>query len=232
VQDPGQAASDRKWWKPFRAGDGETVYRGIGSVVFWWAWLVFALVIALQAVISSHDYLSLELTAGLAAVTAVVYATALRPRVIADDGGVRVLNPFRDHRIGWGGLNGVNLGDSLELSCARPAPREEKTVYCWALFSGRRSRARAQLREQRSRTGGYGTGIGGAFGVSSRAPAEVQARAREDAVQVVAADIGRRSEDARQRGVPAAVLESTWAWWPIVFVVAPAALLLGMILAG
>jgi len=229
VRDPSQAATDRKWSK--RSADGQTVFRLIGPVVFWWVWVIFALVIALQAVISSHDYVSVELAAGLAAVTAVVYATALRPSVTADDDGLRVRNPFRDHRIGWGGLNGVNLGDSVELSCTRSAPHEEKTLYCWALYSGRRSRVRAQLRAERSRTGGYGGGFGGGFGMTGRAPSEVQGRTRRDTVQVAADEIGRRSEDARQRGAPAAVLESTWAWWPLAFVVVPAALLLGLALA-
>jgi Bacterial PH domain len=225
VQDRGELASDRRWWK--RVAGDQAVYRLITPVIFWWGWAVFAVVFAAQSLISDHDYLSVELTAGLAIVTAVVYGTALRPKVIADDDGVSVRNPFRDHRIGWGGLNAVHQGDSVELSCARPAPGEAKTIYCWAVYSGRRSRARAELRADRSRT----RGLGGGYGTSSRAPAEVQARAKQDAVQVVAAEIGRRSEDAQRRGAPAAVLTSTWAWWPLAFVMVPAVVLLGLILA-
>lgn len=227
MQDPSQASSARKRWKRADA-EGQTVFRLIPPVVIWWAWVIFAVVIAVQAVISGHDYVAAELTAGLAGVTGIVYATALRPRVVADEDGVRVLNPFRDHRIGWGGLNGVYVGDSLEFSCARPAPRKDKTIYCWALYSGRRSRLRAQRRAARDQA----RGIGGGFGVSSRAPAEAHERARQDAVQVVADEIGRRSADAQQRGAPAALVTSTWAWWPIAFVLVPAAVLLGLVLAG
>ncbi|MBO0830778.1 MAG: PH domain-containing protein, partial [Actinobacteria bacterium] len=170
---------------------------------------------------------SVELTVGLLAVTAVVYATTLRSRVIADDDGVCVYNPFRDHRIGWGGVNAVYLGDSVELSCARTAPAAEKTIYCWALYSGRRSRMRSQLRAQRGRNWAFGSG----FGVPSRAPAEAQALASQDPVQLMAAEMGRRSTDARKRGAPAAVLESRWAWLPLVYVAVPTAALLGLVLA-
>jgi hypothetical protein len=225
VQDPSKAASARKRWKR-AAVERQAVFRLIPPVVIWWVWVIFAVVIAVQAVISGHDYVSAELTAGLAGVTAIVYATALRPRVVTDSGGVRVLNPFRDHRIGWGGLKAVYLGDSLEFSCARPAPGKDKTVYCWALYSGRRSRLRAERRAERDRA----RGIGGGVGVSSRALAEAQERARQDAVQLVADQIGRQSADAQQRGAPAAVLKSTWAWWPIAFVLVPAAVLLGLVL--
>lgn len=248
MQEPGQAASGRKWWQRKRPADGETLYRLVPPVIVWWVWVVFAVVIAAQAVIPGHDYASAELTAGLAAITGLAYATALRPRVIADDDGLRIRNPFRDHRIGWGGISAVYLGDSVELSCARPAPRQDKTIYCWALYSGRRSRLRARLRAERNRTRGPGSGFGGfgAFGgygltsaasassvssVSSRAPAEARELASQDTVQVMATQIGRRSADERERGAPAAVLESTWAWWPLAFVVIPAAALLGLILA-
>ena len=227
MQDPSQASSARKRWKR-AAAEGQTVFRLIPPIVIWWAWAILAVVIAVQAVISGHDYVAAELTAGLAGVTGIVYATALRPRVVADEDGVRVLNPFRDHRIGWGGLNAVYVGDSLEFSCARPAPGKDQTVYCWALYSSRRSRLRAQRRAERDRA----RGIGGGFGVSSRAPAEAREWARQDAVQLVADEIGRRSADAQQRGAPAAVVTSTWAWWPIAFVLVPAAVLLGLVLAG
>lgn len=227
MRDPGRAVSDRKWWQRKPAEDGQTVLRRVTPLVMWWAWLVFAVVVTAQVVITGHDYLSAEITAGLATATAIAYATALRPKVIADDDGVRVVNPFRDHWIGWGGLNAVYLGDSVELSCARSAPRRDRTIYCWALYSGRRSRLRAQRRAERDRT----RGLVGSFGAASREPAEAQDLARQDAVQLMAAEIGRRSADAQQGGAPAAVLQSTWAWWPLAVVMVPAAALLALILA-
>jgi hypothetical protein len=209
-------------WKA--AADGRTIFRRGTPFVVWWVWVAFAIYNLAEIAIPDHDYFSLELAAGLLAVTAVIYACTVRPRVLADEDGVVVLNPFRDHLIRWGALNGVYLGDSVEFGCARPAPQKEKTIYCWALYSGRRSRMKAQMRSDREKSRTYGTGT------LRRAQAEAQDLARKDIVQLMATEIGRRSTDARQRGAPDAVLESSWAWWPMVYVLVSAALLLGLVL--
>jgi Bacterial PH domain len=216
-----KAASGTPWKS---AADGRTIFRRGTPFIIWWVWVAFAIYNVAQIAIPDHDYFSLELTAGLLAVTAVMYACTVRPRVLADEQGVLVLNPYRDHRVRWGALTGVYLGDSVELGCARPTPQKEKTIYCWALYSGRRSRMRSQLRADRQRSRTYGSRS------IRRAPAEAEDLARTDIVQLMAAEIGRRSTDARQRGVPDAVLESSWAWWPLVYFLVPAALLLGLIL--
>jgi Bacterial PH domain len=219
---PGTGTGQRTPWKA--GADGRTVFRRGTPFVVWWVWVAFAIFNLAEIAIPDHDYFSLEFTAGVLLVTAVMYACTLRPRVLAGDDGVTVLNPFQDHRIRWGALNGVFLGDSVELGCARPAPKKEKTVYCWALYSGRRSRLKAQVRSERGRGRVYGAGA------ARRAQAEAQDLARQDIVQLMAAEIGRRSTAAKERGVPDAVLESTWAWLPLVYVVVPAALLIGLVL--
>jgi hypothetical protein len=221
VQDPGRAGSDRTPWK--LAADGRTVFRLVPPIVIWWAWVAFAVLIIALVAIPGHDYFSIELTAGLAAVTAIAYATTLRPRVLADDDGVHVLNPLRNYRIGWRGLSAIYLGDMVELSCARPAPRKDKTVYCWALYSGRRARLRARMRA--------GRGPSLLFGFGREPAAGEPEPSRPDTVVLMAAELGRLSEAAGERGAPAAVLQSTWAWWPLAFVVIPAAALLGLALA-
>ncbi len=218
---PARTMASRLPWKS--AADGRAVFRRGTPFVIWWAWVVFAIFNVAQIAIPDHDYFSLELVAGLLGVTAIVYACTLRPRVLADDDGVLVHNPFRDHRIRWGALEGVYLGDSVEFSCTRPTPKKDKTIYCWALYSGRRSRMKTQMRADRDRARVYGS-------AGRRAPADAQALARQDIVQVMAAEIGRRCTEAKQRGVPTAVLESAWAWLPIAYVLVPAALLLGLVL--
>jgi hypothetical protein len=210
---------------PWKAGaDGRTVFRRGTPFVVWWAWVAFAIFNLAEIAIPDHDYFSLEFTAALLAVTSVMYACTLRPRVLSDDDGVVVRNPYRSHRIRWGALTGVYLGDSVELCCARSTPGKEKTIYCWALYSGRRSRLRGQMRTQRNR------GRGGAAGAAERAHAEAQELARQDIVQLMAAEIGRRSTVAKERGVPDAVLESGWAWLPLVYALLAIALLVGLVL--
>jgi len=221
VQDQGQAASEQPPWK--LAEDGRTVFRLVSPLVIFWAWLAFAVVTVAVVAIPGHDYFSAELAALLAAVTAIMYATAVRPRVSADDDSVAVQNPLRDHRIGWGGLTDVYLGDMVEFTCARPAPRRDKTIYCWALYSSRRARLRARLRTAK--------GPRPAFGFAQDTAAGKRQQSRPDTVERMAAELRRWSVEARERGAPAAVLESTWAWWPVAFIAVPAAVLLVLVLA-
>lgn len=141
VQDPGQTASDTKPWK--LADGGRTVFRLVSPIVIWWVWVIFAIVTLALVAIPGHNYFSAELAAGLGAVTAIVYATALRPSVFADDDGVHVQNPLRDHSVGWGGLSDVYLGDMVEFSCSRPgAPAGQDRLLLGAVFEPSRPPAR------------------------------------------------------------------------------------------
>jgi hypothetical protein len=199
--------------------DGKILYRRLTPIVVWWAWLAFAAFCLADVVIPAHSYVSLEVVAGLLTVTAVVYACALRPRVIADDDSVLVHNPFRDHRVRWGAVRGVFLGDSVEFSCARAAPKKDKTIYCWALYTARRSRMRSQMQRSLLKTGR-----------SARMVNEAADQQRTDPVLSIAAELGRSCKDARDRGVPEAVLESEWAWLPLVAALVLAAATLALIL--
>ena len=215
---PGGQPGSKNPWKS--TADGRTVFRRGTPFIIFWVWVAFATFSLIQVALPDHDYFSLELSAGLLAVTGLTYACALRPRVIADNDAILVLNPLRDHRVRWAAVTGVYLGDSVEISCSRPVPRKEKTIYCWALYSGRRSRIRSQQRANRNLQRGTG-----------RAPAEVAELAQRDAVELMAAELARRSVAANQQGSTDAVLESRWAWLPVACVLVPAAALLALILA-
>lgn len=160
------------------------------------------------------------MTAGLLVVTGAIYACALRSRVVADGNAIFVYNPFRDHVARWGAVKGVYLGDSVELHCAQPAPKKDKTIYCWALYSSRRSRLRSEHRAQRSQTR-----------ITGRVPADYDNLLTQDVVRVMAAELGRRSAEARRRGAPDAVLESRWALLPLACFLVPAVALVALLLA-
>ena len=199
--------------------DGKILYRGLTPIVLAWAWLAFVVFCLADIVIPAHSYLSLEVVAGLLTVTALVYACAVRPRVVADDESVLVHNPFRDYHLRWGAVTGVFLGDSVEFSCARPAPKKDKTIYCWALYTARRSRMRSEMQRSLIKVGRSAR--------LARQSADLQ---RKDVVQLMAVELGRRCKDARGRGVPEAVLESQWAWRPLVSTLVLAAATLALIL--
>ncbi|HUB37645.1 MAG TPA: PH domain-containing protein [Streptosporangiaceae bacterium] len=204
---------------PWKETAGRTVFRRVGPIVLWWIWVAFVLFNLIQIVATEHNYFSVELTAGLLTATGVAYATTLRPRVLATSDGLEVQNPVRDHTIRWGALNGVYLGDAVELSCARPVPRKEKTVYCWALYSGRRGRQKSQQ-----------LGVRSWSRMSPRTAPRNEPPVRDPA-QLMAAELGRRSTQAKEAGAVAATLESRWAWLPIAFICIPAAALLALLLA-
>jgi Bacterial PH domain len=216
----GQPGKKNRWKA---TDDGRTVFRRGTPFVLWWIWVVFVIFNLAQVIIPDHDYFSLELGAGLLALTGVAYATALRPRVVASDDGIVVHNPVRDHFIRWGAVTGVYLGDSVELSCARPAPGKDKTIHCWALYSNRRSRMKQQQIGVRS-------WLRNSPG-SSRAPAEVRDLASQDSAQLMAAELGSRATSAREAGAPPATLQSRWVWQPIAAMLVPAAALLALVLA-
>jgi hypothetical protein len=174
--------------------DGRRIYRLSSPLIIWWTW-VGVIVLGLgDLVIQGHNWISLKFGLGLLAATGAVYACTLWSKVIADDGGISVLNPIRRFRIPWGAVNGIFLADSVEVVCARRAPKSDKTVYSWALSSPRRSRARAQLRGQhwdrgaRSRPSSY-----------DRLPDAAKSVVKLTTAEIMARELGELSEQARSR---------------------------------
>jgi len=174
--------------------DGRRVYRLTGPQVVWWGWLVLAAVSLGDLVIQGHDYLSLKFAFGLLTVTGLVYACTLWPRVIADDNGVTVQNPFRRFTIPWGAVRGIFLADSVEIQCARGRQKKDKTVYSWALSSARRGRARAKLQGwqmdqgKRNRPSSYG-----------QLPGQAKELVKMTQTEVMAREMAKLSEEARAR---------------------------------
>jgi hypothetical protein len=188
------------------AADGTTVFRRPGPVIFFWVWVAFVIFNIVQVVIPDHDYFSVELAVALLGSTGLAYACGLR-----------------------GALGGVRLGESVEFACSRPEPKKDKTIYCWALYTGRSARRRMRsssgigpfgsMRGQRPRPG------------SDRLPAEAVELQVKDQVELMTGELASRLEQARQRGVPAAVLESRTAWISVASIVGPAVAFAALLLA-
>jgi hypothetical protein len=201
-------------WKA--KADGNTIFRHPAPLVLWWAWVLFAVGNLIDLAVSDHDFYVVRVGGLLLLVTGIMYACTLHSRVEADEDGVTVFNPLRDHRASWGAVEGIYLGDSVEFICARPAPKKSKTIYSWALYSRRRSRARAQM--QRSFFTTRRT-------VNSRAPAEAADLMKQQSAQIMAAELGRRAVAAREGGAAGGVLRSQWAWAPLTAILITAILL-------
>ena len=147
------------------------IFRSPTAVVVWVVWLLFAVGNWIDLAVQGRDHLSVVAAAVLLLATGAAYVTAQRPRVIADDAGVTVRNPLRDHRIGWAGVAQVDLVDLLRVHCAwgpggsggegsppgsggsrGVAPQEQqhhKVISAWAIHYSRRRQFAAEARARR-----------------------------------------------------------------------------------
>jgi hypothetical protein len=133
------------------------IFRSPTAVVVWVVWLLFAVGNWVDLAVQGRDHTSVVAAAVLLLATGAAYVTAQRPRIIADEAGVTIRNPLRDHRIGWAGVAEVDLVDLLRVHCAwggppgaAPADREHhKVISAWAIHYSRRRQFAAEARARR-----------------------------------------------------------------------------------
>lgn len=193
------------------------VFRLPGAVIAFWAWVVVVVLCLIDMAATGRNHTSAEIAVVLVLVTGVMYACALRPKVITDSSGITVQNPLRDHRVPWGSVTSVDLAESVRVHCERePGAKRERVIHSWALYSQRRARLKADLMQQGPRRLPRST-----FSLDGGAP-ERERIAREPTAQVMAKQLGELATDARARGVPGGPAVITWPWQPAVAIVAPA----------
>jgi hypothetical protein len=201
------------------SASGRQVYRLPGPIVVSWIWGIFLAANLIDLAVSGRDWDSLVVLWVLALITGGVYAMAYRPRVITDPDGVTVLNPFRDHRVPWGGINKITVGESVQLRCARPDSEREKTVHSWALYASRRSRIRKGPRRRPSLFATPATPV------NSKLPPEAQELLKKSACDQVVSDLELKAKLAKDRGAAPGTWSGSWPWVPAAAVLVPAAAL-------
>jgi hypothetical protein len=171
------------------------IFRSPTAVVVWVVWLLFAVANWVDLAVQGRDHLSVVAAAVLLLATGAAYVTAQRPRIIADDAGVTVRNPLRDHRIGWAGVAEIDLVDLLRVHCAwggppgaAPADREHhKVISAWAIHYSRRRQFAAEAKARRGArrsTSAFPVGFSRSYG--SVGPAREPASASQaDAERIV-----------------------------------------------
>jgi len=135
--------------------DKPQVFRSPTAVVVWIVWLLFAVGNWIDLAVQGGDHASAVAAAILLLATGAAYVTAQRPRIIADEAGVTVRNPLRDHRVGWAGVAKVDLADLLRVHCewdgAAPGRQEQhKVISAWAVPYSRRRQLAAEARSRRA----------------------------------------------------------------------------------
>jgi hypothetical protein len=148
------------------AGDPQT-FRSPTAVIVWWVWLLFAAANLIDLAVQGRDHVSLVAAAILVLATGIAYVAAQRPRIIADSTGVTVVNPLRDHRIGWAGVTNVDLADLLRIHYQEQG--RDKVVYSWAVHYSRRRKMAAEARARRAsvRAGSGRRSSFGTFGLEN-----------------------------------------------------------------
>jgi hypothetical protein len=181
------------------ATTGPQTFRSPTAVVVWWVWLLFAVANLIDLAVQGRDHLTLIAAGILLLVTGGAYVTAQRPRIIADKSSVTVVNPLRDHHVGWAHVSEVDLADLLRVHCDQgPGDQGRGTViHAWSVQYSRRRKFSAEAKARRvaaragrpsigsfgmNRYGGGGIGGGrgvgyGAPGSASQAPSSAEADA-------------------------------------------------------
>jgi hypothetical protein len=193
--------------KDASAAGGRQTFRSPTAVILWWVWLLFAAANLVDLAVQGRDYESLVAAAILLLATGGAYVAAQRPRIIADDAGITIRNPLRDHHIGWAGVTRVDLTDMLRVHCAPGYPGQQgKVISSWAVHYSRRRKLVAETRMGRaaSRVGSRRWSLGlpyeGTRGPGPTSPADSPSEAEAERI------VGLLSERAT-----AARAEAVWA---------------------
>lgn len=238
------------------AGDRQ-VYRTSGSLVAWWAWTAFAVVLLIVLALHNHDRAALVTALVVIAITGIMYACALRPRIVAGVAGITVVNPLRVHEVPWPLVTQVDLVHNVRVHYRSPAggtprgdepaggepagdkpagdgpaagkPAGEKIVHSWAVQSTGRSRTRNELRARRAARRGLTPEPG-----QARLPDAAQAALAGSAAEFITRQLdeqARRRRAAVSAAHPPAAAQVRWNWGPIAAMVVPLLILVAVTLA-
>lgn len=205
-------------------------FRSPFAVAIWWLWALFALGNLIDLAVQGRGHGSLDAAFALLLVTGVVYTATQRPRLVADPAGLTIVNPVRDHRVGWAAVVGIDAAELIRVRCKWPLDdggTGSRAISSWAVHSSRRKQAAARMRAQRraarAAPGGRGFGVFGAPPEAARPPAPTAA----DADHVIAALTALADQaNAAAPDVRAVPPVTTWNWLAIALIVVPALALL------
>jgi len=185
-------------------------------VVIWWIWLAFAVINATDLAVQWHHRSAIVIGAVLATCTGIAYACALRPRMIADETGIIVLNPVRDAAVPWAAVKAVDVGEAVQVHFSL-ADGTEKVVPSWAMFSSSRAQLKADIRSRRR-----AAELSKLSKTYSRLPGEAKETMTRSEAQLVASALDERAQRVRKTNPAPTQPAMSWAWWPIAAMVLPA----------
>jgi hypothetical protein len=223
---PGQPSAMIKKRSRLRGGDVDgkvQTFRSPTAMVIWVVWLLFAVANWIDLAVQSPDHTSAVAAGVLLLGTGIAYATALRPRIIADETGITVRNPVRDHHIGWAGVTKVDLADLLRVHCQWDSAtgdaatgdadnKRRKVINAWAVHYSRRRQFAAEAKTRRASgprgpRGPRGSSMVAPLGLSGRSYAGTVSNAPASTAEADAELVVRTLSER----ATAAQAESVWA---------------------
>jgi len=209
----------RRWPRLGRARQaspdgGREVYRLTAPIVIWWIWLVFAAANVIDLGVEAQPRFAAVVSVVLLTITGVAYACAFRPRVVADEAGLWVVNPVRQWRVPWGAIRQIEVRDWVRIQCTRgPGGDATKTIECWALFATARVKRNYSRRAQDHITRSADT---------ARLPDEARRLMSLPTVVIIARQLERRAGQPQAHGATDERLVTSWAWPSIAAMLLPA----------
>lgn len=183
---------------------GGRLFRPEAARFFGWAWIVFAVANLADIAWRGRDAESLVAAAVMILGCGISYTAGLRPRIVADDTGVRLHNLLRDVRVPWPGVERLEGGDAVYVHAGG------RRFRAFVMQTSPRSRARQAARARRE----------------DRDLPDPIARHLKDRTQTdfVVQQL-QEMADGNTREQPADPPEATvaWAWPPILALAVPAA---------
>ncbi|RCV49666.1 PH domain-containing protein [Marinitenerispora sediminis] len=112
--------------------------------VLGWIWIAVVLLNLIDLAVRGRSYAAVVAGAVLLLSAGAVYVLALRPRVVATDRGVRVVNPLREVFVPWAAFTWADVTDVLRVHAG------DQVFRSWPLRETRRARVRDNLRRAAS----------------------------------------------------------------------------------
>ncbi|MEV0617264.1 PH domain-containing protein [Nonomuraea sp. NPDC050404] len=200
------------------------VYRSRFAYVMAWVWLVFVAFNVWDLIARFNGRPSLVALAVLGALTAIVYAVALRPATVFTEAGLLGRNPFRTTLLPWASIEDVTVSHAINVHYG-----EEQVLRLWTPMSSARERAKAQRRgTPRQERGRFRTEPT----VTRGEQAALEAFAGKTHADYVGEQIRDRAESARRRDEEATPARVSWSYDSIaVLAVAVALVIAALVIA-
>ncbi|MEV5706645.1 PH domain-containing protein [Actinoallomurus sp. NPDC052274] len=192
---------------------GAKVFRSSAPRFFGWAWMVFAAANLVDILWRGRDAASLVAAMVMLLGCGVAYVGALRPRIVADEEGVRLHNLLRDVEVPWRGVERVEGGDAVYVHGGGRRFR----AFVLQISPRNRARFEAKARRQERKLPDH---------VADYVQGRTQTDFAVEQLREMAGERSRRGEDG------AAEPTVTWAWPAVIAVAVPAvAFLVALVIA-